>query len=281
VVPVVFTAPAPPVGPKAMVAARNGRIAVLSTTTGEVVRWLTAAEPGGGAYDPELSADGKTVVYAQAAGTCASEIRSVPVAGGKPTTLVGGGEGALRSPSRRGDVVAYVRTLCQDGGSKEEVVVRSAGPLIVEPVDGTVRSHVVVGDRFATYVTEKGGVTTLHSIDVYGEFADVPTKAPRGCRWEAVTQGALDENSREYLFLAASCSPRDEVVETRIYRMDADARNQRMVRTLDVRGVRSLDFAEEHLVVGTTDGQSDFQAYAWSGGTLRLIPGSAQRPSWS
>lgn len=280
-IPLVF-GDATATGPEVMVAARDGRIAVISTANGEIVRWLTAAEPGGGAYDPALSDDGKTVIYVQASGTCSSEIRSVPVAGGTPKTLVGGGEGALRGPSERGDNLAYVRTLCQDGGSREEVVVRGGGPVFVEKVDGAVRGGVVAGDRFVVYVTVKGDVTTLHSVDAYGEFADVPQPAPEGCAWEAVTLGARDDGGREQMFAAAGCSPRDEVVESRLYRLDADGKGRVLLATLpSLYGVRSLDYASDTFLLIGTQAEESYVAYTYVGDTLRRVPGQALRPSWS
>ena len=264
-------------GPKAMVAARDGRIAVLSTTNGSVVRWLTEQLPGGGASDPELSADGKTVVYVQGAGTCASEIRSVPVTGGEPTTLArSNGDTVLHGPSMTSGGLAYVRSSCD--GKRDEVVAHG-GPL-VEQVDGSVRGEVVLGERFIAYITVKGTATTLHAVDPYGELADVPTPAPEGCAWQAVTWGAKDGNDRPQLFVAASCSPSDEVVETRLYRFDSDGQNRTLLARIDVLGVTSLDYAEENLVIGTSFRGVD-AAYSWISEELRRIPGVAQRPSWS
>lgn len=278
-IPLVFGTPAVTPGPSQMVAARNGRIAVLSTATGEVVRWLTSEEPGGGAFQPELSEDGKTVVYAQGAGTCSSAVRSVPVAGGTPTTLVNAGEGSFGHPSRRGGILAYVRFDCDT--AKQEIVVH-AGTRIVEPVDGEVVGGPVVGDRFVAFISLKGNVRTLHTVDAHGELADNPVTSPEGCSWVTPTWGAKDSNDRMQLFVVASCSPRDEVVETWLYRFDADARNQVRLMRLDVLNVTSIDYAGDALLIGARDVRDpDMQiAYSYVGGKLRRIPGNAIRPTW-
>jgi hypothetical protein len=270
-------------GPKAMVAARDGRIAVLSTATGSVVRWLTPVLPGGGASEPELSDDGKTVVYVQGTGTCSSEIRSVPVAGGKPTTLVGGGEGALSHPTRRGEALAYHRTECQEGGDNQLIVLRTPAGVDTVRVEGVLTGGPVMGERFVAYTVREGTASVLHTVDVYGELADNPVQAPAGCLWLSPAWGPRDATERDSLWVAATCSPRDEVIETRLYRFDQDARNRTLVATLDdLRGgVVSLDFAGEHLVIGTTAVKTDPMAWAYVGGTLRQIPGFALRPTWS
>lgn len=270
-------------GPKAMVAARDGRIAVLSTATGSVVRWLTPVLPGGGAYQPELSDDGKTVVYVQGTGTCSSEIRSVPVAGGKPTTLVGGGEGALNLPTRRGEALAYFRSQCREDGAEQEFVLRTPAGVETFPVDGILTGGPVMGDRFVAFTVRKGTASTLHTVDVYGEFADVPTKAPGGCLWMSAGWRPSDSTTVETLWVAATCSPRDEVTETRLYRFTQDTMDRTLVATLDdvLGGVDSMDFAGDHLLIGTSAIRLDPTAWAWVGGTVRQIPGFASRPTWS
>jgi dipeptidyl aminopeptidase/acylaminoacyl peptidase len=78
--------------PVHFVAENGGRIAVVSADTGRVERYLTSAEPGGGAEDPSVSPDGRTVWFSRGDGTCAAHIASVPVGGGKEQKLPGSGE---------------------------------------------------------------------------------------------------------------------------------------------------------------------------------------------
>lgn len=263
-------------GPKAMVAQRDGGIAVISTANGEVVRWLVP--PSSKAYDPELSADGKTVVYAQQAGVCASAVLSVPVAGGEPTELAGGW--MLEHPSRRGSVLTYLRTRCTPAGEEHAIVVE-AGTTIVREV-ATPAAGPVAGGRFVAYTAMEGGRSVLHTIDAHGELADNPVTAPADCLWSAVAWGPAAPDGREQLFVAASCSPSDEVVEARLYRFDQDARHQTLVtRWEHLLGVTTLDFAGDDLVVGTRTNRAGAVAHAWVDGTLRAIPGEAYRPTWS
>ncbi|MBV9097031.1 MAG: hypothetical protein JO079_03145 [Frankiaceae bacterium] len=64
---------------------KNGQVTKFSSRTGSPVSYLTPPEPGGGASDPQLVGD--KVYYLDGAGTCVNALRSVPVAGGAPTTV--------------------------------------------------------------------------------------------------------------------------------------------------------------------------------------------------
>lgn len=277
-VPVTFgRAPATTAGPAEVVATRDGRIAVLSAATGKVVRWLTAA--GARAFDPQLTADGKTVVYAQGTSTpCRSDIRSVPVGGGTPKTLATGG--GLSGPSLRDGVLAYVRSECEGNTvARQFVEVRSAGPRQSFEVGGTLRGDgVVAGERFVAYLDEDGAM--LHLPDAYGEFADSPRKAPDGCAWTALTWGARDVNDREQLFATAACESTPDGATSYLYRMDADGQNVTRLEQVDVPDIVSMDFAGEHLVFGSRAHDSETSVYSYVGGVPRLVPGYGARPSW-
>jgi hypothetical protein len=65
-----------------------GRLAAYSTANGKRLRFLTAQEPGGGAFNPVLSADGLTVAFERGAGSCAATIDAVPAEGGRETVLI-------------------------------------------------------------------------------------------------------------------------------------------------------------------------------------------------
>jgi hypothetical protein len=64
------------------------RLAVYSAQTGRLLKFLTAAEPGGGVSSPELTADGRTVIFARGHGTCAQTIDTVPANGGAERVLI-------------------------------------------------------------------------------------------------------------------------------------------------------------------------------------------------
>lgn len=270
-----------PVEPKVIVAAREGRIAVLSAETGAVVRWLTEAVPGAGAYDPELSDDAKTVVYAQAAGTCASEIRSVPVAGGEPTTLVPASEGRLSHPSRHGDALAYARMRCAAGGNDQEIVFRRDGTR-TRVVPAVAPNGPVVRDRIAAWVTSEGrGGGWLHTADVYGELGETEVAAPDGCSWAAAAWGPRDTGREAALYAVATCAPSTaEQPQARIYRFAPGSTTYRLVAMVAVPLPRFLDVAGEHFVIGSANGVSS-AAYTYVDGALRKVPGVAERPTWS
>ena len=263
-------------GPTVMVASREGRIAVVSTRDGRVVRWLTEPVPGAGASDPELSDDGKTVVYAQATGTCASEIRGVPVTGGPHTVLVPqSAAGAAFRPSRRGEVLAYLRTKCAAGGTDEEVVVQVGTRTITERLEGRVHGHLAVGSGVVAFVSRTGDTTTLHTLDVYGDATSRATAQPVACTWITAAWGPAPEAGGERLFGAAMCP--NELV---LYRFDSALRTREPYASVRVESVTSLDFAGESFVVGHAYGGAD-RASTYVDGTLHLVPGVAQRPTWS
>ena len=105
--------------PARFVAEHGGRLVVVSAETGRIERVLTAPQPGGGAHEPALTADGRAVWFSRADGTCAAHLASVPTAGGAEQRLPGSGEAGpegnpLPRPGRA--QVAFARTDCDDGG---------------------------------------------------------------------------------------------------------------------------------------------------------------------
>ena len=60
----------------------------LAASDGGRLRFLTTQQPGGGAGGPALSADGRTVAFNRALGTCAGAIDTVPADGGRERTLI-------------------------------------------------------------------------------------------------------------------------------------------------------------------------------------------------
>ncbi|MCA1844180.1 MAG: hypothetical protein LC792_13540, partial [Actinobacteria bacterium] len=116
--------------PAQFVAESGGRIAVVSADTGRVVRYLTAAKPGGGAMEPTVSHDGRTVWFSRADGTCAAHVASVPAAGGDEEAVPGSGEaGAEGTPLPRPGrpQVAFARAACQDKAADHALVVSDLG----------------------------------------------------------------------------------------------------------------------------------------------------------
>jgi hypothetical protein len=274
-VPLWFGAfPSQPPVPETFVAARDGRIALLSSASGQVVRWLTDALPGRGAYDPQLTRDRRYVVYAVDTGTCSSEIRRVAVDGGAPLTLAGAGNQTFANPSLFGTAFAYERTGCGPG-APHEVVMNTGGHDVTVPVDGAIAGGVTMTDRFALYVTTKNGVTRLHQADADGQTADVPDAPPAGCSWLAATWGEYEGNGRYTVVAAARCGG-----GTRLYKIDHGS-NLVLVGGAGALLVTSVDYTSSYdwLILGDGGGGTQ-RAFTWRNGALHEIPGVAQRPSW-
>jgi hypothetical protein len=106
--------------PARFVAESDGRIVVVSAQTGRVERYLTNQLPGGGAEEPAVTPDGRTVWFSRGDGSCAAHLASVPVTGGKEEKLPGSGEAGpegtpLPRPSQ--PHIAYSRIDCKEPGA--------------------------------------------------------------------------------------------------------------------------------------------------------------------
>lgn len=272
-IPVRFGTPPPP---SKFVAARDGRIAVLSTATGAVQQWLTPA--GVEAYDPRRIAGDSRVVYVERTGSCSSAIKRI--AGGTVETLVTE-NAVLANPVWYGQEPnmrwAYERTGCGTG-AKHELVLHGGTQEVTVPVDGEVLGDLGLGDTAAVaYVVLKDGVSRLHQARFDGAPADPPVAPPAGCyTWSAVTVGAPVLPNRNPTWLAAArCG------STRLYRLDPDFRNPTFVGNAAALNVTSLDWSPDgnYLVLGDHGG-GVASAFLWHRGGVTQIPGVAQRPSW-
>jgi hypothetical protein len=129
--PVLFTAgtttspayPADFVGVSA-----DGRVTVFNSASGQVLRYLTTVQPGGGVSDLTLSPDGTRAYFTRATGTCSAHIASVALTGGPETVAIPAPAGSLVSNPvliGEGGTVAYLRTVC--AGAGQAVVLSSLG----------------------------------------------------------------------------------------------------------------------------------------------------------
>lgn len=103
--------------PARFVAETGGRIVVVAVRTGRVQKHLTASEPGGGAVDPAVSPDGRTVWFSRGDGDCAAHLASVPAGGGREQAVPGSGEAGPeeRPLPRPGHAqLAFTRTDCEE-----------------------------------------------------------------------------------------------------------------------------------------------------------------------
>jgi len=93
----------------------DGRIALVSAATGQVVGYLTAAGPGGGPSELAPTADRKTIYFSRGDGTCAGHLATVAVDGGREIALQGSGlRGPEQWPAARptGTEIAFARYDC-------------------------------------------------------------------------------------------------------------------------------------------------------------------------
>src|SRR4051812_26921164 len=74
---------------------KNDRVTKFSSRTGDAISYLTAAEPGGGASDPQLVGD--RVYYLSGSGTCTNALRYVLTSGGPSQPAGGAGNAAWDS----------------------------------------------------------------------------------------------------------------------------------------------------------------------------------------
>src|SRR3954464_5269494 len=96
---------------------KNDRVTKFSSRTGDAISYLTAAEPGGGASDPQLVGD--RVYYLSGSGTCTNALRYVPTSGG-PSQPAGGTGNAWDSDD------GYVITHCSVRDDKVSAVYETA-----------------------------------------------------------------------------------------------------------------------------------------------------------
>jgi hypothetical protein len=67
--------------PQYFYAVKNGRVTKFHSSDGSAVSYLTDAQPGGGASDPQVNANAGLVYFLQGAGTCANALESVTTGG--------------------------------------------------------------------------------------------------------------------------------------------------------------------------------------------------------
>jgi hypothetical protein len=121
--------------PATFVGDLGGRVAVVSTSTGKVVRALTGSQPSGPAgYAVGITPDRSTVYFSLSGpeGCRQRGIWRVPSAGGQPVRVVADDNagGQIRF-SADGSRFAHASVPCPDGGEGGDVVVREADGTLV------------------------------------------------------------------------------------------------------------------------------------------------------
>lgn len=171
-----------------------GRLAVYATSDGHRLRFLTAPEPGGGLGGLALSANGRTVAFQRALGTCAAAIDTVRTSGGKERTLIpmtgSGSRTALPvSPSYSGDgrYLMYETSRClapfnplvhlRNLHTGRELS-RSASRFAIPP--GAVFVH---DDKQVAYITFASRLA-VRQVPSFAVKTHAPP--PRTCRYQAL-----------------------------------------------------------------------------------------------
>lgn len=228
--------------PARFVAETDGRIVVVSVETGRVERHLTTQQSGGGAADPAVSPDGRTVWFSRGDGTCAAHLASVPVAGGKEQALPGSGEAGpenqpLPRPGRA--QIAFARTDCDKPG--EALVVGD-----VRGLEGYGQTGLIPlawsrdGNRILA-ATDDSGEVRLLDINKAGAIVANRELAPADrspdCRLEVV--GFSPDNNDGYAAIRR-CGGSGDNARRSLVLLDKNGGSRKVVLRLP----RGLDFVD-------------------------------------
>jgi len=164
-----------------------GRLALFSTANGRRLRFLTAQRPGGGAYNPVVSANGRTVAFERGAGPCDQTIDSVPANGGRERVLIpmksGGNKPTVPSSptySSDGQYLGYLTTSCS-GSSDDVIHVRNLRTGHELTGRGYLPERAVFVNRDRQIVFPYGGALVVVRLP---SFARHTVQPPRGCQYQ-------------------------------------------------------------------------------------------------
>jgi hypothetical protein len=200
-VPAGFAGLTPPHSPPSAA----GRLAWYSTATGKRLRFLTPQGPGGGAFNPVMSADGRTVAFERSTGSCAQVIGSVPVTGGRERVLV------PTRFSRKGPVVPSNPAYSSDGRylgyltsgcswwSHDVIHVRNLRTGSELTRRGYLPDRAVFVNQDRQVAFADGGELVIVAIPSFARHAYQP---PRGCQY------VLAAGTETKLVAALQCGPR-------------------------------------------------------------------------
>jgi hypothetical protein len=285
-------------GPAQFVAGIDGRIATVSSETGRVDRYLTAEQPGGGAEEPTVSPDGRTVWFSRGDGSCAAHIASVPVAGGPEKALPGSGEAGpegtpLARPGR--SQLAWSRADCKD----------SAEALVVGDLRG-LEGHGQIGlvplawSRDGDHLLARASDhDELHLLDIAGSGTITDdrvlavTDRAADCRLQVV--GFSPDDNGGYV-ATRHCGPSSGEARRSLVLLGRDGRVAstplRLPRGQDFVGSPVFDQKGHSLLYATApveaagtgngNGSDDVSLWLWRDGDLRRLarPSRYGDPAW-
>jgi WD40 repeat protein len=163
-----------------------GRLALFSTANGRRLRFLTAQRPGGGAFNPVVSADGRTVAFERGGGPCDETIDTVPANGGRERVLIpvkssGSKRLVPSSPTYSSDglYLAYLTTGCSVS-SNDVIHVRNLRTGHELTGRGYLPERAVFVNSDRQIVFPYGGALVVVRLP---SFARHTVKPPRGCQY--------------------------------------------------------------------------------------------------
>jgi hypothetical protein len=282
--------------PAQFVAEHGGRIVVVSAETGRIDRHLTGQLPGGGAEEPALSPDGRTVWFSRGDGSCAAHLASVPLAGGKEEKLAGSGEAGpeatpLPRPSR--PHIAYSRIDCKEPGAAlivgDLAGLEGHGQLGLVPLawsrDGTLLLATAADSDEARLleVGESGAIVGNRALEL--------VDTTRDCRLQVLGFSPDDNNG----YVALRRCGLGESARRTLVLLDQDGRYRRTV----VRLPRGEDFIDRpafdrsgHSLLyssapaerddGAAGHDAEVSLWLWRDGETRLLARQSgyRHPSW-
>lgn len=169
------------------VGTRDGRVAVFDLATGQLQKFLTTVEPGGGAQDVQRTADG-TVWWVQGSGSCSSSIEALR--DGKRSTFYADGVSYGLAVSRDGKAVAWLHQHDCTSGLPELRVARPGTTFA--KVFEMPNPPVVQGspswagdDTHLAYFLRTGNQGAVHVIDVTKDarIEQGSSSSAPDCRW--------------------------------------------------------------------------------------------------
>jgi hypothetical protein len=278
--------------PAQFVAESGGRIAVVSADTGRVVRYLTAPRPGGGAMEPTVSRDGRTVWFSRADGTCAAHVASVPATGGDEKAVPGSGEaGAEGTPLPRPGrpQVAFARAACHDKAADHALIVSDLGGDEGHGQLGLVPLAWNRGGDHLLATTADGGEARLLRMGPSGAILASESLAPAdptpNCRL-AVVGFSPDENNGYVAVRRCGQSGSGSQARRSLVLLDKDLAQRQTV----VRLARGQDFVDRlafdatghSLLYSTATPDGEVTLWLWRDGEVRRLgrPSRYRHPSW-